>query len=121
MILAAGVIAGSLLGVLTNAWLASRNVLLPAPLTTPRMAATAFDQLAAGPSAMMHQAFSGTTGAWTANLDGGTGRLATVKPVSSLATTALRRLPDNRGRRFHCRALGDYRRVVLAAADRLSR
>lgn len=56
---AAAVIAGSVLGVLTNAWLASRDVLLPAPLTTPRMAATAFDQLAAGPSAIMHQALSG--------------------------------------------------------------
>lgn len=56
---AAVVIAGSVLGVLTNAWLASREVLLPAPLTTPRMAASAFDQLAAGPSAIMHQALSG--------------------------------------------------------------
>ena len=35
------------------------GVLLPAPLTTPRMAATAFHQFAAGPSAIMHQAFSG--------------------------------------------------------------
>ena len=56
---AAAVIVGSVLGVLTNAWLTSRDVLLPAPLTTPRMAATAFDQLAAGPSAIMHQALSG--------------------------------------------------------------
>jgi hypothetical protein len=56
---AAAVIAGSVLGVLTNAWLTSRGVALPAPLTTPRMAATAFDQLAAGPSAIMHQALSG--------------------------------------------------------------
>jgi hypothetical protein len=56
---AAAVIAGSVLGVLTTAGLASRGVLLPAPLTTPRMAATAFDQLAAGPSAIMHQALSG--------------------------------------------------------------
>jgi hypothetical protein len=56
---AAAVIVGSVLGVLTNAWLTSRGVLLPAPLTTPRMAATAFDQLAAGPSAMMNQALSG--------------------------------------------------------------
>ena len=56
---AAAVIAGSVLGVLTNAWLTSRGVLLPAPLTTPRMAQTAFDQLAAGPSAIMHQALSG--------------------------------------------------------------
>jgi hypothetical protein len=56
---AATVIVGSVLGVLTNAWLTSRGVLLPAPLTTPRMAATAFDQLAAGPSAIMHQALSG--------------------------------------------------------------
>ena len=56
---AAAVIGGSVLGVLTNAWLTSRGVLLPAPLTTTRMAATAFHQLAAGPSAIMHQAFSG--------------------------------------------------------------
>jgi hypothetical protein len=56
---AAAVIAGSVLGVLTNAWMASRHVLLPAPLTTMRMAATAFNQLAAGPSAIMHQALSG--------------------------------------------------------------
>jgi hypothetical protein len=56
---AAAVIAGSVLGVLTTAGLASRGVLLPAPLTTPRMAAMAFDQLAAGPSAIMNQAFSG--------------------------------------------------------------
>ena len=56
---AEAVIAGSVLGVLTNAWLASRGVLLPAPLTTPRMAATAFNQFAAGPSAIMHQALSG--------------------------------------------------------------
>jgi hypothetical protein len=56
---AAAVIAGSVLGVLTNAWLTSRGVLVPAPLTTTRMAATAFNQLAAGPSAIMHQALSG--------------------------------------------------------------
>ena len=56
---AAAVVAGSVLGVLTNAWLASRDILLPAPLTTPRMAATAFEQLAAGPSAIMNQALSG--------------------------------------------------------------
>jgi hypothetical protein len=56
---AAAVIAGSVLGVLTNAALAARHVLLPAPLTTPRMAETAFNQLAAGPSAIMNQAFSG--------------------------------------------------------------
>jgi hypothetical protein len=51
--------AEALLGVLTTAALASRGVPLPAPLTTSRMAATAFDQLAAGPSAIMHQALSG--------------------------------------------------------------
>ena len=56
---AAAVIAGSVLGVLTNAWLVSRGIVLPAPLTTPRMAAHAFEQLGAGPSAMMHQALSG--------------------------------------------------------------
>src|SRR5882757_6554302 len=56
---ASAVIAGSVLGVLTNAWLTARGTLLPAPLTTPRMAATAFDQLAAGPSAIMNQALSG--------------------------------------------------------------
>ncbi len=56
---AAAVIAGSVLGVLTNAGLAARDVFVPAPLTTPRMAATALSQLADGPSAMMHQAFSG--------------------------------------------------------------
>jgi hypothetical protein len=59
MPLAAAVIAGSVLGVLTNAWLTSRGILLPAPLTTKRMAARAFDQFAAGPSAIMHQALSG--------------------------------------------------------------
>jgi hypothetical protein len=53
------VIAGSVLGVLTTAGLASRGVLLPAPLTTPRMATTAFDQLVSGPSAIMNQALSG--------------------------------------------------------------
>lgn len=56
---AAAVIVGSVLGVLTNSWLASRGVLLPAPLTTARMAGTAFHQFAAGPSAIMHQALSG--------------------------------------------------------------
>jgi hypothetical protein len=56
---AAAVIVGSVLGVLTNAWLTARGMLLPAPLTTTRMAATAFNQLAAGPSAIMHQALSG--------------------------------------------------------------
>ena len=56
---AAAVIGGSVLGVLTNAWLVTRGIVAPAPLTTPRMAARAFEQLAAGPSAMMHQAFSG--------------------------------------------------------------
>jgi hypothetical protein len=59
MLWAAAVIAGSVLGVLTNAWLASDRILLPAPLTTPRMAARAFNQMAAGPSAIMHQALSG--------------------------------------------------------------
>lgn len=56
---AAAVIGGSVLGVLTNAWLVTRGIVAPAPLTTSRMAARAFEQLAAGPSAMMHQAFSG--------------------------------------------------------------
>ena len=56
---AAAVIGGSVLGVLLNAWLVTRGILSPAPLTTPRMAARAFEQFAAGPSAMMHQAFSG--------------------------------------------------------------
>ena len=56
---AAAVIGGSVLGVLTNAALAAHHVFLPAPLTTPRMAQTAFDQLAAGPSAIMNQALSG--------------------------------------------------------------
>lgn len=56
---AAAVIGGSVLGVLTNAWLVTRGIVAPAPLTTPRMAARAFEQLAVGPSAMMHQAFSG--------------------------------------------------------------
>jgi hypothetical protein len=56
---AAAVITGSVLGVLTNAALAARHVFLPAPLTTPRMAETAYHQLATGPSAIMHQAFSG--------------------------------------------------------------
>jgi hypothetical protein len=56
---AASVIVGSVLGVLTNAALAAHHVFLPAPLTTPRMAHTAFEQLSAGPQAIMHQAFSG--------------------------------------------------------------
>ena len=56
---AAFLIPGSVLGVVFTAWLASHGVLLPAPLTTPRMAQTAFEQLAAGPSAMMNQALSG--------------------------------------------------------------
>lgn len=56
---AAFLIPGSVLGVVFTAWLASRGVTLPAPLTTPRMAQTAFEQLAAGPSAMMNQALSG--------------------------------------------------------------
>jgi hypothetical protein len=56
---AAAIIAGSVLGVLANAALAAHHVFLPAPLTTPRMAETAFNQLAAGPSAIMHQALSG--------------------------------------------------------------
>ncbi|HTQ22792.1 hypothetical protein [Mycobacterium sp.] len=59
MPLAGAVIAGSVLGVLTNAWLTSRGVLLPAPLTTPRMAARAYGQFSEGPSAIMHQALSG--------------------------------------------------------------
>ncbi|HTY29336.1 MAG TPA: hypothetical protein VMD51_14510 [Mycobacterium sp.] len=59
MLWAAAVIAGSVLGVLLNAWLVTRGILSPAPLTTPRMAARAFEQFAEGPSAMMHQAFSG--------------------------------------------------------------
>ena len=50
---------GSTLGIITTAWLASRGVLLPAPWTTARMAATAYDQLAAGPHAMLNQALSG--------------------------------------------------------------
>ena len=56
---AAFLIPGSVLGVVFTAWLASHGVMLPAPLTTPRMAQTAFEQLAAGPSAMMNQALSG--------------------------------------------------------------
>ncbi len=56
---AAAVIAGSVLGVLLNAWLVAQGIFSPAPLTTPRMAARAFAQFAEGPSAMMHQALSG--------------------------------------------------------------
>lgn len=56
---AAAVIAGSVLGVLLNAWLVVQGIFSPAPLTTPRMAAQAFAQFAEGPSAMMHQALSG--------------------------------------------------------------
>ena len=56
---AAALIVGSVAGVLTTAWLAARGVLLPAPWTTARMAATARDQLAHGPHAMLHQALSG--------------------------------------------------------------
>jgi hypothetical protein len=51
--------AGSVIGVLTNAWLASRGVLLPAPWTTARMAATAADQFGSGARAVTHQALSG--------------------------------------------------------------
>ncbi|WP_301123974.1 1-acyl-sn-glycerol-3-phosphate acyltransferase [Mycolicibacterium fortuitum] len=51
--------AGSTVGILTTSWLASRGILLAAPWTTARMAATAYDQLAAGPHAMMNQALSG--------------------------------------------------------------
>lgn len=50
---------GSTLGIITTAWLAARGILLPAPWTTVRMAATAYDQLAAGPHAMLNQALSG--------------------------------------------------------------
>ncbi|OBG85487.1 hypothetical protein A5699_23900 [Mycobacterium sp. E802] len=56
---ALAVTAGSVLGVVTTAWLASRGVLLPTPWTTTRMAATAYEQLAAGPHAMLNQALSG--------------------------------------------------------------
>lgn len=56
---AAVLIVGSVTGVLTTAWLASRGVLLPTPWTTARMAATATRQLVGGPQAMLHQALSG--------------------------------------------------------------
>ncbi|MGY4652615.1 hypothetical protein [Mycobacterium sp. URHB0021] len=111
---AAAVIPGSVLGVLTNAGVAARDVLLPAPLTTPRMAAAAFNptdqwpERHDAPSVFGHSGKGvcprrrralhrfvepcrlDATGAWAANFDGGTGRLAAVVSVSTPAATPLR-------------------------------
>lgn len=56
---AAALTLGSVAGVLTTAWLASRGVHLPAPWTTARMLAAATDRLAAGPVGMLHQPLDG--------------------------------------------------------------
>jgi len=56
---AAAVVAGSLSGVLGNAWLTGHGVRLPAPLTTPRMEAAAVADLTAGPSGILAQALNG--------------------------------------------------------------
>ena len=58
-LVAAAVVAGSLTGVLGNAWLAGVGVRVPAPLTTPRMEATALADLAAGPTGILAQALNG--------------------------------------------------------------
>ena len=51
--LAASIVAGSLAGVLGNAWLAGRGVRLPAPLTTERMQAAARADLAGGATGIL--------------------------------------------------------------------
>lgn len=58
--LAVSVAAGSVVGTVLHAAAARAGLRLPAPLTTPRMHATARAQLAAeGPWAVRHQAFNG--------------------------------------------------------------
>lgn len=57
--LAGGVAAGSVAGVLVHAALSRRGVVLPAPLTRPRMHRTAADHLRASPWGITHQAFDG--------------------------------------------------------------
>lgn len=56
---AASIVAGSVTGVLGNAWLARSGVLLPAPLTTDRMRMAALSDLAGGASGVLHQAVNG--------------------------------------------------------------
>ena len=57
--MAGSIVAGSLAGVLGNAWLAGRGVRLPAPLTTERMLDAARSDLAGGPTGILHQALNG--------------------------------------------------------------
>lgn len=57
--LAAAITAGSVCGVVTTAVLARAGVRLPAPLTTPRMHATAHRHLRRGPAGIKHQALNG--------------------------------------------------------------
>jgi 1-acyl-sn-glycerol-3-phosphate acyltransferase len=56
---AAAIVAGSVMGVVTNAALASGGTTLPQPLTTARMRDVAADHLAGGASGIWHQALNG--------------------------------------------------------------
>ena len=56
---AASIVAGSVAGVLGNAWLTGLGLCVPAPLTTDRMRAAALSDLAGGASGMVQQALSG--------------------------------------------------------------
>jgi hypothetical protein len=56
---AAAVAAGSVVGAVVHAWLASRGVDLPLPLTTPAMHERAAQDLAGGPWGVWAQAFNG--------------------------------------------------------------
>ncbi len=79
--------AGSLVGVLGNAWLAGRGVLLPAPLTTERMLDAARSDLAGGAAGMLQQALNGIPVKLYARAAGELG----VDPGALLVWTALER------------------------------
>src|SRR5690625_1724895 len=56
---AAAVVAGSVTGVLSHAWLSTWDVVIPTPWTTPAMFETAHAHLLDGPGGIMHQALNG--------------------------------------------------------------
>ncbi|MCH1866748.1 1-acyl-sn-glycerol-3-phosphate acyltransferase [Nocardioides sp. CFH 31398] len=70
---ALGVVAGSVVGVVTHAWAAAHGVGVPLPWTTDRMVDAAAADLAGGPTGVVAQALSGIPVKVYAHLAGTTG------------------------------------------------
>lgn len=56
---AGAVVVGSVLGVLSNAWLAAQDILVPTPWTTEQMFSTAQEHMSGGSGGIVNQALNG--------------------------------------------------------------